>query len=109
MVYRVEVTKNAEAELEELYRWVVQRAPNQGVAWFNSLEKTILSLDRYPERCPLAPESFDPDLPVRVLPYGRAPHTYRVLFTIDETGRTVYVLHVRRGVRRPLDPNDLLR
>jgi len=27
MAYRVEVTKNAEAELEELYRWVVQRAP----------------------------------------------------------------------------------
>ncbi len=47
MVYRVEVTKNAEAELEELYRWVVQRAPNPGAAWFNGLEKTILSLDRY--------------------------------------------------------------
>ncbi len=107
MVYRVEVTKNAEAELEELYRWVVQRAPNQGAAWFNGLEKTILSLDRYPGRCPLAPESIDPDHPVRVLPYGRAPHTYRVLYTVDELGRTVYVLHVRRGVRRLIDPRDI--
>ena len=109
MAYRVEVTKSAEAELEELYRWVVQRAPGQGAAWFNGLEETILSLDRYPERCSVAPESFDSDHPVRVLPYGRRPHTYRVLFTVDETGRTVYILHVRRGVQRPLDPNDLVR
>ena len=31
MAYRVELTKNAEAELEELYLWVVERAPSQGV------------------------------------------------------------------------------
>ena len=37
MAYRVELAKNAEAELEELYLWVVERAPNQGAAWFNSL------------------------------------------------------------------------
>lgn len=109
MAYRVEVTKSAEAELEELYRWVVQRAPGQGTAWFNGLEEAILSLDRYPERCPVAPESFDRDRPVRVLPYGRRPHTYRILFTVDGTGGTVYILHVRRGIRPPLDPNDLVR
>ncbi len=106
MAYRVEVTKSAEAQLEELYLWVVDRAPNQGAAWFNGLEKAILSLERYPERCRLASESFDPDHPVRVLHYGRAPHAYRVLFTVDQAARTVYILHVRRGARRPIDPRD---
>jgi hypothetical protein len=43
MAYRVELTKNAEAELEELYLWVIERAPTQGAAWFNGLERAILS------------------------------------------------------------------
>ena len=76
MAYRVELTRGAEADLEELYLWVVERAPNQGAAWFNGLEETIFSLDRHPERCPLAPEGFDPERPVRVLHYGRARHVY---------------------------------
>ena len=102
MPYRVELTRGAEADLEELYLWVVERAPNQGAAWFNGLEKTIFSLDRHPERCPLAPESFDPERPVRVLHYGRARHVYRILFSINNTDRIVQVLHVRRGARQAL-------
>jgi plasmid stabilization system protein ParE len=82
MAYRVEIAKNAEAELEELYRWVVARAPQQGAKWFNGLERVILSLDQHPERCPVAPESFDPDHPVRVLSHGRRPHVYRIFFTV---------------------------
>ena len=76
MAYRVELAKNAEAELEELYLWVVKRAPNQGAAWFNGLERAILSLEQLPKRCRIAPESFDPDQPVRVFNYGRRPHVY---------------------------------
>ena len=51
MAYRVELAKNAEAELEELYFWVVERAPSEGAAWFNGLEKAILSLEQLPKRC----------------------------------------------------------
>ena len=107
MAYRVELTRSAETDLEELYLWVVTRAPNQGARWFNGLEKTILTLDRYPERCPLAPESFDPERPVRVLHYGRARSLYRILFWIDSAERIVNVLNVRRGARhtgRPAGP-----
>ena len=63
MAYRVEIARNAEAELEELYLWVVQRAPQQGASWFNGLERAILSLDQHPKRYPEAPESIDPDQP----------------------------------------------
>jgi hypothetical protein len=45
MAYRVEFARNAEAELEELYLWVVERAPHQGGKWFNGLERAVLSLD----------------------------------------------------------------
>jgi plasmid stabilization system protein ParE len=101
MAYRVEVSKNAETELEELYLWVVGRAPQQGAKWFNGLERAILALDQHPERCPVAPENFDPDHPVRVLSYGRRPHVYRIFFIVDHTAKVVRVVHVRRGAQRP--------
>ena len=107
MAYRVEIAKNAEAELEELYLWVVQRAPHQGAKWFNRLQQAVLSLDQHPKRCPLAPESFNPDQPVRVLSYGRKPHVYRVFFIVDDRAQLVRVVHVRRGARKPPVPDEL--
>lgn len=107
MAYRVELAKNAEAELEELYLWVVERAPSQGAAWFNGLERAILSLEQLPKRFRIAPESFDSDQPVRALNYGRSPHVYRVFFTIDESATLVRVLHIRRGGRQRPAPGEL--
>jgi plasmid stabilization system protein ParE len=107
MAYRVEITRNAEGDLEELYLWIVARAPQQGAKWFNGLERSVLSLDEHPKRCPIAPESIDPNQPVRVLSYGRKSHVYRVYFTVDDTARLVRVLHVRRGARRPPLPDEL--
>ena len=107
MAYRVELAKNAEAELEELFLWVVERAPRQGAAWFNRLERAVLALEQLPRRYRIAPESFDPNQPVRVLNYGRSPHVYRVFFTIDERAKLVRVLHIRRGTRQRPTPDDL--
>jgi toxin ParE1/3/4 len=100
MAYRVEIARNAEADLEELYLWVVARAPQQGAKWFNGLERAVLSLQQHPKRCPVAPESIDPDTPVRVLSYGRKPHVYRIFFTVNDAASVVRVVHVRRGARR---------
>jgi plasmid stabilization system protein ParE len=103
MAYRVEIARRAEADLEDLYLWVVDRAPEQGARWFNGLERAVLSLGQHPKRCPVAPESFDPDRVVRVLTYGRNPHAYRIFFTVDDDAEVVRVLHVRRGARqRPM-------
>ncbi len=107
MAYRVEITKTAEAQLEELSLWVFERAPQQGAAWFNGLERAILSLDRHPARCPIAPESFQPEHPIRVLHYGRRPHVYRVFFSVDDNAGVVRVLHIRRGARQPLTRTEL--
>src|SRR5713226_2605376 len=84
----------------ELYLWVVEQAPSQGAA--------ILSLERLPRRCRIAPESFEPHQPVRVLNYGRGPHVYRVFFTIDETTKVVRVVHIRRGARQRPSPGECL-
>jgi plasmid stabilization system protein ParE len=100
MAYRVDIARAAEAELEALYLWVVSRAPSQGAAWFNGLERAVLALDESPERCPVAAESIDGGRPVRVLRYGRRPHVYLVFFSVDHDRQRVRVLHVRRGARQ---------
>ena len=107
MAYRVDLARNAEAELEELYLWVVERAPQQGATWFNGLERAILTLDQHPDRCPVAPESVDPNHPIRVLSYGRKSHVYGVFFTVNPDARIVRVLHIRRGARRPPTADEL--
>lgn len=99
MAYRVEIARNAEVELEELYLWVVARAPHQGAKWFNGLERAVLSLGQLPKRCPVAPEGINPDQPVRVLSYGRKPHVYRVFCTVNDTAEVVRVVHIRHGAR----------
>ena len=71
-----------------------------GARWFNALERAFLPLDQHPKRCSVAPESFDPDHPIRVLTYGRKPHAYRIFFTVDDDAEIVRVLHVRRGARQ---------
>jgi plasmid stabilization system protein ParE len=107
MAYRVELAQSAEVQLEELYLWVVERAPNQGAAWFNGLERAILSLEQLPKRCRIAPESFDPDQPVRIFNYGRSRHVYRVFFTVDETAKVVRVVHIGRGALQRPAPSEL--
>lgn len=107
MAYRVEIARNADAELEELYLWVVARAPHQGAKWFNGLERAVLLLDQLPKRCPVAPEGINPDQPVRVLSYGRKPHVYRVFFTVNDTAEVVRVVHIRHGARTAPVPDEL--
>lgn len=107
MAFRVEITRNAERELDELYVWVVERAPQQGAAWFNGLERAVLSLDRHPDRCPVAREHVDPGTSVRVLSYGRAPHIYLIFFTVDHDTNVVHVVHVRHGARQRPTPGEL--
>ena len=51
-------------------------------------------------RCPHAPENGRFPFEVRQLLYGRKPHVYRILFTIEN--ETVYVLHIRHGRREHL-------
>lgn len=107
MAYRVELARNAEIELEELYLWIVARAPHHGPKWFNGLEHAVLSLGQLPKRCAVAPESIDPDHPARVLSCGRKPHAYRVFFTFNDNAEAVRVVHIRHRARTAPGPAEL--
>ena len=107
MPFRVEIARRAQHDLEALYLWVVARAPQQGAAWFNGLERAVLSLEAHPERCPAAPERLSAALPIRALLYGRRSSAYRVYFTIDPRAQVVRVVHIRRVAMHAPTPDDL--
>ena len=101
MTFRVETTAEAEREADAILEWLIsEHAGDTGVRWFWALEDAIESLAEFPKRCSLAPESAHFPFEVRHLLYGRPPHVYRILFTMDRN--TVHVLHIRHGRRQPV-------
>ncbi len=104
MAFRVEITEEAEADGKGILEWLMaQHADEAGLRWFRRLERAIGSLSEMPHRCLLAPENRDFPCEVRQLFYGRKPHVYSILFTIESD--VVYVLRIRHGRRKPAEPH----
>lgn len=101
MTFHVESTAAAEQDADAILDWLLsEHAGDTGIRWFLALQDAIASLAELPERCPVAAESAGFPLEVRHLLYGKTPHVYRILLTIQ--GQTVYILHIRHGRRQPL-------
>ena len=106
MTFRVEITAEAERDADAILEWLLsQHAGETGMRWFGALGNALESLAEFPERCSLAPESTVFPFEVRHLLYGRSPHVYRILFTVE--GGAVHVLHIRHGRRRPVKHGPL--
>jgi plasmid stabilization system protein ParE len=73
--------------------------------YFRSHRAAFLSLESFPERCPVAPESEFFDHDIRQLIYGKRQHTYRILF--DVGGKKVRILHIRHGARGHMTGEEL--
>jgi plasmid stabilization system protein ParE len=103
MTFRVEITSEAETDADHIVEWLLsQHAGDARIRWLQEMEQAISSLSEFPKRCSLAPESRVVPFEVRQLLYGRKPHVYRILFTIEHG--TVYILHIRHGRREPVRP-----
>ena len=98
MDFLVETTPQAERDIFDILNWLIsEQAGATGLHWFEGLEQQILSLAEMPYRCPVIPEQDLFSFEVRHLLYGRKPHIYRVVFTVEE--QTVFILHVWHGAR----------
>jgi plasmid stabilization system protein ParE len=98
--WNVIVELPAQRDIAEARLWLAGREPDAAERWFNSIYDTIGSLETFPERCPLAPESKSFNTEIREIFHGRRQHKYRILFTASEN--EVHVLHVRHGARLAL-------
>ncbi len=101
MAFRVRTTTKAKRDLDGILdRLLSQEAGETGLRWFQGLHQAVATLADSPQRCALAPENAVVPFEVRHLLYGRKPHVYRIIFTIE--GGTVSVLHIRHGRRQPI-------
>jgi plasmid stabilization system protein ParE len=98
--YSVIILPSAEGDINEACKWLAERDVDASVRWYNQLVEIILSLDIFPERAPLAPESKSFNREIREVFHGRRQYKYRILFTV--TKNEVHVLHVRHGARLAL-------
>ena len=102
--WRVIVELPAQEDIVEAHRWLAERDPEAADRWFNGIYDTIRSLEFFPERCPLSPESRFFNREIRETFHGRRHHKYRILFTVTEA--KVHILHVRHGARLSLGETE---
>ena len=104
MAYRVRAAPRAKRDLNAILLWLLDReAGAPGLRWYQGLKDAIASLAEMPQRCKLAPEDAISPQVVRQLLYGKRPHVYRILFTIEAD--TVVILHIRHGRQLPFPGN----
>jgi plasmid stabilization system protein ParE len=102
--YQVIILPSAERDIGGAYEWLGEQDTEAAIRWYNRLLEVIFSLDTFPERCPLAPESEFLNSDIREIFHGRRQHKYRILFTVSEN--EVHVLHVRHGARLALGETE---
>jgi toxin ParE1/3/4 len=100
MAYRVEITPEAEADLDACYRYIAADSPGNAVRWWQRCYEVMDRLGLFPDSYSLAPENDAVPFEVRQKLYGN----YRILFAMQE--QRVIVLHIRHAAQLPLKPED---
>ena len=104
MQYLVRLADRSLRDMEGIYEFIEADASETAFAWFNDLSRAISSLERYPERGAVIPESKK----LRHLPFGKKQATYRVIYAVDKRNAVVNVLHIRHGARSTLSSANSL-
>jgi len=103
MLYRVDLTERASRDLDHIYGAIHADSSERALVWFNGLEKRINNLERFPEMGPITRERKG----LRQLFYGKKPHVYRIIYSVDRETRVVTVLHIRHGARKAFKRKDI--
>ena len=105
MSHEVVLTDQAESDLRSAYAWYRAASVAAANQWYARILDALASLERNPERCPLARENRKVDIELHEYLYGKKPHVFRVIYTIDTD--TVRILRIRRAQRRPLSKKQI--
>ncbi|MBD2300029.1 type II toxin-antitoxin system RelE/ParE family toxin [Nostoc sp. FACHB-87] len=106
MEFRVDISPLALADAENAYLWIREQDSDLADKWFDGLLDAIDSLERFPARCPVTPESEELGMEIRQLLYGKSKRfRYRILFGISETEVNIY--RIRHTAQQYLTKDDV--
>ena len=105
MPYLVRLADRALRDMETIYEFIEASASERAAGWFSSLAEEIYSLERFPERGAIIPETKK----FRHLLFGKKPSTYRIIYAVDKRNSVVNILHVRHGARAALSGKEKRR
>lgn len=91
--YRVEVTKVAESDVLDIFRYIASDNETAAMRLITEIEAEIESLEQFPLRCPVIPESHDLGREYRHIVFGN----YRTVFRIE--GSRVIIMRIIHGAR----------
>ena len=57
--YRVDITRTAERDIETIYGFIARDNPASAVAWLDTVERNIASLEQWPQQRPIIPEASE--------------------------------------------------
>jgi plasmid stabilization system protein ParE len=97
MKYQVEILPQALEDIESAYRWMADVLGAQSAEdWYDELMVAVQSLEKFPNRCPIAPEAVEFKQSIRQLLVGKRKG-YRVMFVVERG--MVFILYVRHTSR----------
>lgn len=95
MIYQVIIQPTAFQEIETSYRWICDNLSAEAANnWYYQLQDAIASLEKFPNRCSIAPEAATIGREIRQIWVGKN-RKYRALFVVEED--VVSILHVRHS------------
>ncbi len=109
MAYQIEISPTAVADIESIFLWLKENSPERAYSWVRGCYEIMLTLENFPRRCSLAPESEYMEIEIRQLLYKKQFH---ILFTVsdavEQQDGIVRIHRVRRGSQRRLESIEQL-
>jgi len=93
MAYLVELSTRAERDLIHIAQRISVGESVAAARWFDGLDKAISTLESFPRRCPITPESKKTKQGLRHLLYG----SMRIIYEIEEARELVRVITIRHS------------
>ena len=103
MGFRVELSREAQADLTEIYEYIRQHGPADPDRWLSGFRKRFESLEEFAEWSGFAPENEYAEDEIRQVTHG----PFRILYVIS--GNDVNVVTIRHGARRFLTAKQIDR
>lgn len=91
--FRVEITETAQSDIWGIFQYIAADNQTAAINLIQEIERQIDSLETFPLRCQIIPESFELGVEYRHIIYGH----YRTVFKVNHS--RVIIMRVIHGAR----------